>query len=43
MYKLEKNIALTSMGLNFYGFKSGRLHEKHAVIIWNLGNISEFA
>jgi hypothetical protein len=36
-------LALTSTGLNFDEFKSGVLHEKHAVATWNLGTISAFA
>jgi hypothetical protein len=27
---------------NFDEFKSGVLHEKHAVVTWNLGTISAF-
>jgi hypothetical protein len=36
-------VALTTRELNFDAFKSGGLHEKHAVATWNLGTISEFA
>jgi hypothetical protein len=36
-------VALTAMELNFDEFKSGGLHENHAVATWNLGIISEFA
>jgi hypothetical protein len=42
---LEKIIlvVLTARELNFDEFKSGRLHEKHAVATWNLGTISALA
>jgi hypothetical protein len=45
MHNLDKLIlvALTAMELNFDKFKSGGLHEKHAVATWNLGTISAFA
>jgi hypothetical protein len=33
-------MALTAMGPNFDEFKSGGLHEKHAVATWNVGTIS---
>jgi hypothetical protein len=36
-------MALAAMELNFDEFKSGGLHEKHAVTTWNLGTISAFA
>jgi hypothetical protein len=35
-------VALTAMELKFYEFKQGGLHEKHAVEMWNLRNISVF-
>jgi hypothetical protein len=31
------------MEVNFDEFKSGGLHERHAVAAWNLGTISAFA
>jgi hypothetical protein len=34
---------LTARDRNFDEFKSGGLHEKHAVATWNLGTISAFA
>jgi hypothetical protein len=34
---------LTARERNFDEFKSGGLHEKHAVATWNLGTISAFA
>jgi hypothetical protein len=39
----EKLVALSARKLNFDKFKSGGLHEKHAVATWNLGTISAFA
>jgi hypothetical protein len=36
-------VALPARELNFNKFKSGELHEKHAVATWNLGTISAFA
>jgi hypothetical protein len=36
-------VALTARELNSDNFKSGGLHEKHAVATWNLGTISAFA
>jgi hypothetical protein len=36
-------VALTARELNFDEFKSGGLHEKHAVATWNMGTISAFA
>jgi hypothetical protein len=40
----KKNLVdLKARGLNFVEFKSGGLHEKHAVPTWNLRNISAFA
>jgi hypothetical protein len=36
-------VAWTASELNFDEFKSGRLHEKHAVATLNLGTISAFA
>jgi hypothetical protein len=41
-YNFEK-IILVALELNFDEFKSGGLHEKHAVATWNLGTISAFA
>jgi hypothetical protein len=39
----KKLVALPARELNFDEFKSGGLHEKHAVATWNLGTISAFA
>jgi hypothetical protein len=36
-------VILTARERNFDEFKSGGLHEKHAVATWNLGTISAFA
>jgi hypothetical protein len=36
-------VILTARERNFGEFKSGGLHEKHAVATWNLGTISAFA
>jgi hypothetical protein len=36
-------VALSAEELNFDKFKSGGLHERHAVATWNLGTISAFA
>jgi hypothetical protein len=36
-------VAFPAMELNFDKFKSGGLHEKHAVATWNLGTISALA
>jgi hypothetical protein len=41
--KIIISVALLSKELNFDEFKSGELHEKHAVATWNLGTISAFA
>jgi hypothetical protein len=39
----KKLVVLAAMGLNVEEFKSGRLHEKHAVATWKLGTVSAFA
>jgi hypothetical protein len=39
----KKLMALPARELNFDKFKSGGLHEKHAVETWNLETISAFA
>jgi hypothetical protein len=36
-------LSLTAKELNFDEFKSGGLHEKHAVATGNLGTVSAFA
>jgi hypothetical protein len=36
-------VTFTVGGFNFGEFKSGGLHEKHAVATWDLGTISTFA
>jgi hypothetical protein len=36
-------VILTARERNLDKFKSGGLHEKHAVATWNLGTISAFA
>jgi hypothetical protein len=36
-------VSLTARGLDFYKFKSGGLHEKDAVVTWELRTISTFA
>jgi hypothetical protein len=36
-------VALPARELNSDEFKSGGLHEKHAVATWNLGTVSAFA
>jgi hypothetical protein len=36
-------VVLPARKLNFDKFKSGGLHERHAVATWNLGTISAFA
>jgi hypothetical protein len=35
-------VALAAVEINFDGFKSRELHEKHAVATWNLGTMSAF-
>jgi hypothetical protein len=40
----KKNVeTLKARELNFDKFRSGELHERHAVATWNLGTISAFA
>lgn len=36
-------VGLTAMELNSDEFKSGGIHEKHAVATWCLGTVSVFA
>jgi hypothetical protein len=36
-------VVFTEGAFDFDKFKSGGLHEKHAVATWNLGTISAFA
>jgi hypothetical protein len=43
IWKVLSFIGLHSNRVNFDQFKSGGLHEKHAVATWNLGTISAFA